>query len=81
MKKPRKLSPRKARVARPARNVMGVIRGVGQRIRLALPGSAGASLEITVDEITSQGVGLVFALSGGLEFDDDLRAESRQCPS
>ena len=59
---------RKTDPAHPAPNILACIRQKGQWVRLHLPG--GGVLEITVDEIRSEGVGLVFAVSSPLVFED-----------
>jgi hypothetical protein len=59
---------------------MACVRAVGARVRLALPHTEGV-LEISVDTVRPEGVGLVFALSGGLEFDGALdEVTVTQCP-
>lgn len=74
------ISPRKARALRPSRNVLACVRGVGGRVRLTLPRSD-AVLEVTVDLVRPEGlVGLVFALSNGLEFEGALDEELKVCP-
>lgn len=52
----------------PAENVVACVRGMGERLRLDLPG--GGVLEITVDEIRLAAVGLVLSVSKPFVFED-----------